>query len=98
MSDMAIEVLNCSEIPNKSDTISRQAAIDALDCISGVEEVLRSLPSAQPEIIHCRDCKHWSEGDAYSYCNKLFTMGVLDVYDYMTAEDDFCSNAERLEE
>ena len=28
--DMAIEVLNCSEIPNKSDTISRQAALDAL--------------------------------------------------------------------
>ena len=30
------------------DAISRQAAIDALDCINGVEEVLRSLPSAQP--------------------------------------------------
>ena len=32
-----------------SDLISRQEAIDALDCISGVEEVLRSLPSVQPE-------------------------------------------------
>ena len=31
------------------DAISRQAAIDALDCINGVEEVLRSLPPAQPE-------------------------------------------------
>ena len=39
---------NNSEIPNSSDCISRQAAIDALDCISGVEEVLRSLPPAQP--------------------------------------------------
>ena len=28
-----------------SDTISRQEAIDALDCINGVEEVLRSLPT-----------------------------------------------------
>ena len=28
--DMAIEALNCSEFPNNSDTISRQAAIDAL--------------------------------------------------------------------
>ena len=28
---MAIEALNCSEIPNNSDTISRQAAIDALE-------------------------------------------------------------------
>ena len=33
-----------------NDVISRQAAIDALDCISGVEEVLRSLPSAQQGI------------------------------------------------
>jgi hypothetical protein len=32
-----------------SDLISRQMAIDALDCINGTEEVLRSLPSAQPE-------------------------------------------------
>ena len=32
-----------------SDTISRQAAIDALDCINGVEDVLRSLPTVQPE-------------------------------------------------
>lgn len=30
------------------DLISRQDAIDALDCINGAEEVLRSLPSAQP--------------------------------------------------
>lgn len=34
---------------NVGDTISRQAAIDALDCISGVEEVLRSLPTIQPQ-------------------------------------------------
>ncbi len=31
------------------DLISRQQAIDALDCINGTEEVLRSLPPAQPE-------------------------------------------------
>ena len=29
------------------DLIRRQDAIDALDCINGTEEVLRSLPSAQ---------------------------------------------------
>lgn len=40
---------NNSVIPNSSDAVSRQAAIDALDCINGVEEVLRSLPPAQPE-------------------------------------------------
>ena len=31
------------------ELISRQQAIDALDCINGTEEVLRSLPSVQPE-------------------------------------------------
>ena len=53
-----------------NDTIYRQAAIDALDCINGVEEVLRSLPSAQPErrkgkwdfmgwqMFQCSECKH----------------------------------------
>ena len=58
---MAIEALNCSEFPNNSDTISRQAAIDELvkmlsDCFYADEEVLdavkttlKELPPAQPE-------------------------------------------------
>ena len=55
----------------------------------------RGKAEAQAEIIRCRDCKHWREGTAYSYCDKLHGMGVLDIYDYMTSEDDFCSMAER---
>ena len=46
--------LALEELPPVSgdgDLISRQEAIDALDCINGTEEVLRSLPSAQPELI-----------------------------------------------
>lgn len=49
------------------------------------------------EIIRCKDCKHWREGTTYTYCDKLFRMGVLDIYDYMTTDDDFCSYAERKE-
>ena len=66
----------------------KDACVDILKYVS-------AMPSVQPEIIHCRDCKHWREGVAYSYCDKLFGMGVLDVYDYMTEENDFCSMAER---
>ena len=80
------------------DLIDRQAAIDALDCINGVEEAQRSLPSIQPEqpeIIRCKDCKHVREGGAYLYCDKLYGMGILNVYDCMTAEDDYCGMAER---
>lgn len=59
------------------DLISRQQAIDALDCISGVEEVLRSLPSAQTETKK----GHWIESKRYrevitcycSECNQLMT-------------------------
>lgn len=39
----------CTTKGTTSDPISRQEAIDALDCINGTEEVLRSLPPAQPE-------------------------------------------------
>lgn len=48
--DMAIEALNCSEIPNKSDTISRSAAIDALDRIfDRCEEIEAHLPEGDPD-------------------------------------------------
>lgn len=64
--DLAVEALKRE---TSDDTISRQAAIDALDCINGVEEVLRSLPSAQPEIIRCKNCKYgkdeYNDGDCY---------------------------------
>ena len=50
------------------DTISRQDAIDAFwkleaelrpSAIDAVLDMLKNLPSAQPEIIACGDCKHW---------------------------------------
>ena len=92
-----------------SDLIDRQAAIDALHMHlmyrmgtdsnkKRLDEWINNLPSVQPEIIRCKDCKHWREGTAFSYCDKLYGMGVLDALDYMVAEDDFCSRAERREE
>ena len=47
------------------DLISRQAAIDALDCINGAEEVLRALPPAQPE----REKGKWSDGYRWQRCS-----------------------------
>lgn len=54
--DMAIEALKCSEIPNCSDAISRQAAIDAVSrgcqefrgIFAECEKNLNELPPAQP--------------------------------------------------
>ena len=84
-----------------SDTISRQAAIDALDKgLWGVEwelatAMLKDLPSAQPEIIRCKDCK-------YRYIDEVHGPSCeLDTGDpYATgrnADEDnwFCADAER---
>jgi len=81
-----------------SDLISRQAAIDAtweepmyadpLNVLTEVRDRLKALPSAQPEIIRCKDCRYYRW--ASDMCD----------YPYATAqnvvhEDDYCSKAER---
>ena len=81
------------------DLISRQAAIDALEelktryfdrkvIIGKTQDVINNLPSAQPEIIRCKDCKHWSALSAKCARRKnamLLGYGI----------NDFCSKAER---
>lgn len=98
------EAINSSAQPNVlvGDTISRQAAIDALSNMmdtdgfrdgwavsrANVDSMLRSLPSAQTEIIHCKDCKHY-----------LYPLGCGHIDGMVTShEDGFCSYAERREE
>lgn len=97
------EVMNCSEIPNNSPTISRQSAIDALDkrfdgvpmeLTTEILELRRDLreriPSAQPEIIYCKDCKQfrrWVNTDI-CFCSNTETE---------VSANDFCSKAERIE-
>lgn len=49
------------------------------DCIGELQD----MPSAQPEIIRCRDCKHWDGVD------------TCDVIDAPVWDNDFCSMAER---
>ena len=84
------------------DLISRQAAIDALknersdwNCDYNVPvdhciDAIYSVPSAQPEIIRCKDCKHgehWYRDNARCF---LWHDTGIDVF-----EDGFCSYAER---
>ena len=83
------------------DLISRQAAIDCeyqVKIINDIEYVMlsevqmkmRKLPSAQPEIIRCRDCKCWRElpNGCQGFCDMHSTYPTL---------TDFCSWAERRE-
>ena len=85
-----------------SNIINRQGAIEALiresthdgaygyiDIKSAVE-IIRQLPSAEQEIIQCRDCKHYrrDSDDIMPYC-------IIDCGGYGWKNDDFCSYAER---
>ena len=49
------------------------------------EEAVRNQPSAQPEIIHCEDCKHYNAGFE---C-------LIDGYGVERNKDWFCGDAER---
>ena len=72
------------------DTISRQAAMDALNhelrCGAvinqcGLEmayEVIEGLPSAEPQIIRCKDCKHYKYGMCMKICANKSTNGFCD--------------------
>jgi len=58
-----------------SDLISRQAAIAEFSCCEltpdgGIDanyaiDFLKQLPSAQPDIIRCKDCKHFEYDHPY---------------------------------
>ena len=86
----------------KDDTISRAAALDALNGLTKIflnnlpptidradaVEAIKALPSAQPEIVRCKDCKEfrrWIDTDI-TFC---------DCTEYEVKADDFCSKAER---
>ena len=92
-----------------SDLISRQAAIEVLrnrwlktrnyegigeDIAEECEIYLKTLPSAQSEIIRCKDCEYYKTKQRHlpwknsrRYCNRSVILAMN--------PDDFCSRAER---
>jgi len=77
------------------DVISRQQAIDEIKEIyewhdnvtkERIIEHFERLPSAQPEIIRCKDCKHWLDIDDGRQKHRM----CADIYG-----DWFCADAER---
>lgn len=76
-----------------NDSISRQAAIEIAEkaFIRGLLATpdLRRLPATQPEIVRCKDCKHYVE--YHKLCKGM------DQYTCHMNPDDFCSYGERKE-
>lgn len=96
------------EVKNLTDTISRQAAIEAAieaadewDCGHSKDRdrtirwALLRLPSAQQEIIHCCECKHYYYADNRIPQEQRYT---CDLDGDRWSADSFCSFAERREE
>lgn len=101
-----------------SDLISRQAAIDAmaelqgrastkakLKGISKAWKRIKQLPSAQPEIVRCKDCKHWIPYD-WMFSEVWQSKNMADypedemgceLCDMSMKANDFCSRADRRE-
>jgi len=79
------------------DLISRQAAIDAFGLAADIQhmgektirQILTDIPSAQPEIIRCRDCKHRDPEDKKCDC------GHDIVWNLPRQDDWFCADAKR---
>ncbi len=81
------------------DLISRQAAIDAIFVkpawhgsdgsyyhSDDIRDAIEQLPSAQPEIIRCKDCEYFHK----SFCEIWSKFGTI-----QTREKGYCYMAER---
>ena len=79
-----------------NDLISRQAAIDALEWTwagKAAFDAIKNLPSAQPELIRCGECKHrYTEGE-----NVVYNVCELN-HNKVQPDDWYCGDAERREE
>ena len=86
----------------ETDTISRQAALDAitdelmpstpLSAVIRAKNRFKDLPAVQPEIIRCKDCKH----HFVHRCMDSIPTEICDLNQtFYDAEVDFCSLAER---
>lgn len=84
----------------KDDTINRQAAIDAIHYADGVHhwcalnaiERIKALPSAEPEIVRCKDCKYRDENW------RRVSVRWLPCMDVRTGSNWYCGSAERGEQ
>ena len=90
------------EQPDVSDMISRHAAIetlwdepsytDPLNVLAEARDRIKSLPSAQPEIIRCKDCKYRDENW------RRVSVRWLPCMDVRTGGNWYCGSAERGEQ
>ena len=109
MAEKLVKDSQCLAKDLVNDCISRQAAIDALeniDCSDGIGisalkcdvvedaiNAINALPSAQPEIIRCLDCKYWEREEPFT------SIGRCGIWAYTHRKgSDYCSEAREVNE
>lgn len=85
------------------DTISRQDAINAIMCEptdahypSWYTNRIKALPSADNEVVRCKDCRWWN-GNQETMHNNHLCRNWSKFGGIGTSADDFCSYGERRE-
>lgn len=85
-----------SDLINRESAIVRACAAIKDDYVAyDVVQALKAMPSAQPEIIRCRDCRfyEWMSNrvpeEQTWYCHN---------WNAETGKDDYCSYAERRQD
>ena len=71
--------------------MGRGGKIESVKISENGIEFIKKQPPAQPEIIYCKDCKHYK---AYEYTGRLACHYVIGVTTVRNLKD-FCSRAER---
>lgn len=83
-------MVNSMDLIDRDEAIVALKAAEAITLAFGYHHVLstiRELPSVQPEIIQCKDCKHWGK------------RGLCEIWDYYISNEDFyCGCAGRRTE
>ena len=98
-------------VANEAHGEGRVVWSDNLISVADAMNALRDLPSSQPEIIRCKDCKHKPHtSDKYDYDNHDCGFEIIfpdyrcpcqcddGYYNHIPDDDWYCGNAERREE
>ena len=90
------------------DAISRAAAIKTIrenGCLTGgyysdreiedgVVSMLEDLPTIEPQVVHCRECRHWIK-------DYTFKFGICKIYskyhNHVTKPEHSCSDGARMD-
>ncbi len=77
-----------------TETVTMDYGDEYINYEDAVGEI-EKLPSIQPDIIRCKDCKYWTH---IKRTNRYWCKTDDGLFDLNPSPDDFCSRAERRED